>query len=256
MAGSNASPKPAETKLAKTRRHQRKPEYVSVTAMNYRKTEMDVAKLIDCLTEWRRELRTARSAAQEVAPRRSRSPSRARRMVSTLSLTPSYPRGNPLTESMEFTDGDGRGWLAYIEGARRDPPTPKRRGTTVLPDRYLRFDSATESRFTSLLPAGSPFLAEARLQALLHEAQPGLLSAPTNGSPAAASFRLGHRVIDWSTRALESGRDAIADWSRRWEEAASRREALRCHVLELWSGAANRLHGIVGVLLGHRPIRL
>ena len=46
----------------------------------------------------------------------------------------------------------------------------QRRSANVLPDRHLRFDSATESRFASLLHTGSPFLAEARLQSLLDEA--------------------------------------------------------------------------------------
>ena len=181
----NAPPQPAEPKLANRHGHQRKPEFESVTAVNYRKTEKDVVKLIDCLAEWTRDLQAARSAAPEVPPRRSRSRSHARRVVSTVSLTPFYPRGNPLTESMEFTDRDGVVWLAYIEGA---PGSPLREvgSATNLPDRHLRFDSATESRFTSLLPAGSPFLAEARLQSLLDEAQPDLPSALTTGSPARA----------------------------------------------------------------------
>jgi hypothetical protein len=254
MAGRNPPPRPAQPKLANGHRHQSKPEYESVTAVNYRKTEKDVVKLIDCLAEWTRDLRAARSAPPEVPRRRSRSPSPARRVVSTVSRTPSYPRGNPLTESMEFTDRDGAVWLAYIEGGRRDPRRQVG-SATILPDRHLRFDSATESRFTSLVPAGSPFLAEARLQSLLDEAQPDLPLALTTGSSARARFSPGHRVIKWSTRAVESGRDAIADWSRRWQQTASRREAVRRHTLELLSGAANTMHGMVEVLLGHRPAR-
>ncbi|HEX5575636.1 MAG TPA: hypothetical protein VFX42_07155 [Gemmatimonadales bacterium] len=154
---------------------------------------------------------------------------------------------------MEFTDRDGAVWLAYIEAGRR---APKRKvGTaTVLPDRHLRFDSATESRFTSLVPAGSPFLAETRLQSLLDEAQADLPLALTTGSPARARFSPGHRVIQWSTRAVESGGEAIADCSRRWQQTASGREALRRHTLELLLGAANTLHGMVEVLLGHRRV--
>jgi len=158
MAARNVSPKPAEPKPAEPKpanrhRQQRKPEYPSVTAVNYRKTEKDVAKLIECLAEWKRDLRAARSAAPEVPPRRSRSGSDARRAVSTVSQTPFYPRGNPLTESMEFTDRDGTVWLAYLESAQR--ATGKQRGSaSALPDRHLRFDSPTESRFTSLVPAG------------------------------------------------------------------------------------------------------
>ena len=253
MAEKNA-PKPAEPRLANRQPHQRKPEYESVTVENYRKTEKDVVKLIDCLAEWTRDLRAARSAAPTVPPPRSRSRSHARRVVSTVPVTPFYPRGNPLTESMEFTDRDGAVWLVYIEGARR--PVRRQLGSaTVLPDRHLRFDSATESRFTSVVPAGSPFLAEARLQSLMDEAQPDLPLALTTGSPARALSSPGYRVNEWSTRAVESGREAIADWSRRWQQTASRSEALRGHVLKLLSGAANTMHGMVEVLLGHRPAR-
>jgi hypothetical protein len=254
MAETNAPATPAEPKLATKQRQRRKPEDRSVTAVNDSRTEKDVAKLIDCLAEWTRDLQAVRSGAPEVPPRRSRSPSRVRRVVSTASRTPSYPRGNPLTESMEFTDRDGAVWLAYIEGAQ-SAPRRQRGSATALPGRHLRFDSATESRFTSLVPAGSPFLGEARLQSLLAEAQPNLPSALNTGSPARARFSLGHRVIEWSTLAVESGREAIADWSRRWQKKASPSEALRRHVLELLSGAANTMHGMVDVLLGHRPAR-
>jgi len=239
MAARNVSPNPAEPKPANRRRQQRKPE-------NYRKTEKDIAKLIDCLAEWTQDLQAARSAAPEVPPRRSRSRSGAPRVVSA-SLTPFYARGNPLTESMEFTDRDGTDWLAYIESTQRAPG--KQRGSaSALPDRHLRFDSAAESRFTSIVPAGSPFLAEARLQSLLDEAQPDLPLAVTTGSPARALSNPGYRVIEWSTGAVESGRRAIADWSPGWQQ-------MRRDVLELLSGAANTIHGMVGVLLGHRPAR-
>jgi hypothetical protein len=254
MAGRKAPPKPAEPKLARRRRHRRKPEYEPVTAVNYRKTAKDVVKLIDCLAELTRDLQAARSAASGLPPSRSRSRSHARRVVSTVSLAPFYPRGNPLTQSMEFTDRDGAVWLAYIEGTGR-PPEEQPGSATVLPDRHLRFDSATDSRFTSLLPAGSPFLAEARLQSLLDESQPDPPSALTMGSPARTPSSPRDRAIYASTRAVESGREAIADWSRRWQRTASRMEALRHYVLELLSGAANTMHGMVEILLGHRPAR-
>ena len=122
---------------------------------------------------------------QKCLPADTRSRSEARRVVSTVSLAPSYPRGNPLTESMEFSDRDGAVWLVYIEGAPRPPGWYLESGT-ALPDRHLRFDSASESRFTSHLPAGSPFLAEARLQSLLDEAQPDPPLTMTTGSPAPA----------------------------------------------------------------------
>jgi hypothetical protein len=250
MAGRNEAPKPAKPKPASTRRHQTKSDDDSVNAMSYRKKEKDVADLLDVLAELTRDLRPTRSAAPAVPSRRSRSPSRGRKVVSNGPLRPSYPRGNPLTESMEFTDRNGTIWLAYIEGTRQDPPRRQRRSTTALPDRHLRFDSATESRFTSLVPAGAPFLAEARLQSLLDEAQPEQPLALTTGSSAGAQVSSRQRVIEWSTRAVGSSRDAIEECSRRWQETASRREALRRHILELRSGAANRMHGTVEVLLG------
>jgi hypothetical protein len=253
MAARNASPLPAEPKPANRPRKQRKPADQPVTAVTYRKSDKDVAKLINCLAEWTRDLREARSAAPEGPARRSRSRS-CRRVVSTVSLTPRYPRGNALTQSMEFTDRDGAVWLAYIESAQ-PVPAKQRRRASVLPDRHLRFDSATESRFTSLVPAGSPFLAEARLQSLLDGAQPDLSLALTTGSPARAHSDPGQRVIEWSTRAVGSCRGTIAGWSRGWQRAASRTEAMRRPVLELLSGTANTMYGMVEALLGHRPAR-
>ena len=254
MAGRNASPKPAEPKLAHRRQHQRKPKYESVTAVSASKTEKDVVKLIECLAQWTRDLQAAHSAALRVPAGRSRSHSRARRLVSTVSRPPSYPRGNPLTESMEFTDRDGAVWLAYIEGVAQLPPGGQPTSATVLPERHLRFDSTTESRFTSSLPAGSPFLAETRLQSLLDGAQPDFPLPSTTGSPVRALSGPEHRVA-WWIRAVESGREAIADLSRRWRQTASRKQALRRHAVELLSGAANTMHGMVEVLLGHRPAR-
>ena len=113
---------------------------------------------------------------------------------------------------------------------------------SLLPDRHLRFDSATESRFTSLVPAGSPFLAEARLQSLLDESQPDPPSALTTGSPARTTSSPGDRAIYVSTRAVESGREAIADWSQRCQQTASRIEALRRHVLR--AAVRSRQHNV------------
>jgi len=88
-----------------------------------------------------------------------------------------YPRGNPLTETMPFTDPDGVRWLVYIEGV---PPEPQRRrwGQAVLPGRRLRFDSATESRTSIHVPAGSPYLTEERLQGLLDQTHPVPVAGP------------------------------------------------------------------------------
>jgi hypothetical protein len=247
MATRNPSPKPAEPEPATRPRRQRKPENPSVTAVNYRKTEKDVARLIDRLSEWERDLRAPRSASPGVPARRSRSRSDAPSRVSRVSLKPRYPRGNPLTDWMEFTDRDGAIWLAYIESPQ--PAQVKQGGSaSVLPDRHLRFDSITESRFTSLVPAGSPFLAESRLLSLLDRAQPELPPGPATSAPARAVFNPRYRVVEWSTRAVQSGREAIADWSRRWH--GTRRD-----VVDALSGAAHTVHGMVEVLLGHRPAR-
>ena len=254
MAGKSAAPGPAEPKVANSRRQRRKPEHGSETTVNYRKTEKDVDKLIHCLAEWTEDMRTARCATPEAPVRRKQSSNHARRAVPTVSLARFYPRGNPLTLSMEFTDRDGAVWLAYVEGA---PAAPRRRGrAAVLPERHLRFDSVTESLFTSLVPAGSPFLTEARLQSLLDEAQPYPPPlALTHSSPTSASLSLRYRRIKWPARAVESGREAIAGSIRRWQQTASGREALRCHFRELLSGAANTMHGILEVLVNQRPAR-
>jgi hypothetical protein len=248
MAGRNSPSKPAEPKLADKHRQRRKREHESATAVNYPKTEKDVVKLIDSLSELTRALQAARSEAPEVSPRRSRS--RSRGVVSSVAVRPSYPRGNPLTESMEFADRDGTVWLAYVEGGQGSPLREVGSAST-LPDRHLRFDSATESRFTALLPAGSPFLAEARLQSLLDESQPDPALSRTTDSPAGVVSIPEYRALALSDRAVESGREAIAAWSRRWQRTGSRMEALRRDLRELLSGAASTM----GALLGHRPAR-
>jgi hypothetical protein len=252
MAGRNSPSKPAEPKLANKHRQRRTREHESATAVKYPKTEKDVVKLIDCLSEWTLTLQAARSAAAEVSPRRSRS--RSRGVVPSVAVKPPYPRGNPLTESMEFADLNGTVWLAYIEGAQGSP-IREVGSASNLPDRHLRFDSATESRFTAHLPAGSPFLVEARLQSLLDESQPDSSLAQTTDSPARAVSIPEYRAVALSTRAVESGREAIAAWSRRWQRAGSRMEALGRDLVELRCGAANAMHGMVGALLGHRPAR-
>ncbi|HKH82864.1 MAG TPA: hypothetical protein VKA25_04185 [Gemmatimonadales bacterium] len=250
MARRNAPPGPTKAKAAKKARTQKKPDE-PIAVVNYRKTENDMAKLIESLNEWTQDLRAAHSAALEVPARKSRSASNTRKAVSTASRKPSYPRGNPLTESMEFKDHEGMVWLVYIEGAPLTPNEQRGRAA-VLPDRHLRFDSPAESRFTSHVPAGSPFLAEVRLQSLLDNAEPDLPMAATTDSPKRALIG---PVTEWSARAVESGREVIADGSRCWQETASQREALRRQLLERLSGAANTMHGMVDVVLGHRPAR-
>ena len=139
-------------------------------------------------------------------------------------LTPFYPRGNPLTESMPFTDRDGVRWLAYIEGV----PSAARwqRSHAGLPGRLLRFDSVSESRGTARVPAGSPFLEDARLQSLLDEAAPVSSETSTTTWRSGDASILDHPVFEWAARAGERGREVVADWSRRWRQRADRRRGL------------------------------
>jgi hypothetical protein len=147
------------------------------------------------------------------------------------------PRGNPLTESMPFADREGVTWLAYIEGIA--PPVGHYPVNGRLPGRRLRFDSDTESRVTSELPAGAPFLAEERLQGLLDRAQ--AVPAPTT-----ATWQLPEppvrlkRAVDWTVRAGKAGALALVELARRWREGADRRRELRRQAAELMSAALEK----------------
>ena len=122
--------------------------------------------------------------------------------------TPFYPRGHPLTESMPLTDADGVCWLAYVEAVPASRP-PRRQDRVTLPGRRLRFDSATEARTTTPVPAGSPFLSDARLRRLLDAAQP---VPPPPPSRRSSDVRR-HPVIELASRAEELG-SVLADPSR------------------------------------------
>jgi hypothetical protein len=154
---------------------------------------------------------------------------------------------------MEFTDRDGAAWLAYIEGCAQPGPDRQPTSAAVLPKRHLRFDCATGSRFTAAVPAGSPFLSEARLQSLLDEAQsdPPLPSAVDSRGRVLSGSEL--RVARW-IRAVGARGEAIADWHRRWRPNASRRQVPRRHAPGLLFGAVDTVHGIVANL-SHRPAR-
>jgi hypothetical protein len=159
-----------------------------------------------------------------------------------MSLTSICPRGNPLTESMPFTAQDGTSWLAYIEGVPHAPIVYGARPS--LPPRRLRFDSANESRVTAELPAGSPFLSDARLETLLDRAQP--IAPPTTASwePIESTVQL-RRAIEWSTRAGKAGVTTLAGWARRWREGADRRRALRRQAAQLLAGAIETTRRVV-----------
>jgi hypothetical protein len=130
-----------------------------------------------------------------------------------------YPRGNPLTETMPFTDPDGVRWLVYIEGV---PPDPQRRrwGQAVLPGRRLRFDSATESRTSIHVPAGSPYLTEERLQGLLDQAHPVPLAGPQ--SRAAAMLARLPPTSESGARGEQPVGAASEAWRWRWRWALER----------------------------------
>jgi hypothetical protein len=110
------------------------------------------------------------------------------------------PRGNPLTEVMPVTTAQGCRWIAYIDGY--DPVRPRHLiRQTVLPGRRLRFDSATDSRISLARPAGSPFLEERKLIALLAASHrlgdEPIPAAPQHPARAAASAAW-RRRLDWA----------------------------------------------------------
>ena len=142
-----------------------------------------------------------------------------------MSSSPLLSRGTPLTPVMEFTDSGGRAWLAYVEAA---PPVRRWRflSETVLPGRRVRFDSADESRATSRVPAGAPFLPEPRLEVLLAE------SAVLPATPAVESARANA-------------------WQDRWElvQAAVRAMARFCNV-----AATSVRRGLQHAITGYRTL--
>jgi hypothetical protein len=169
-----------------------------------------------------------------------------------VSSTLHYPRGNPLTESMPFTDRDGAHWLVYIEGIPEPRWRPWRRAT--IPGRHLRFDSVAESWVTTEVPAGSPFLTDARLQTLLDRAHPVPLSPASTWPPLEAPARP-HRTREWAALAREQGNAVLADWSRRWLESAGRRQALAEHGERVLSAALDTAHTLLARIISGRRLK-
>jgi len=148
---------------------------------------------------------------------------------------------------MPFTDADGVCWLAYVEAVPAGRP-PRRQDRLTLPGRRLRFDSATESRTTTHVPAGSPFLGDACLRRLLGTAQP---VPPPPPSRRSSDVRR-HPVIELASRAEELGA-VLADpsWPRR--RTADRRLAVPFRLRQLVSAAFDQLlKPVEAVLRGRR----
>ena len=134
---------------------------------------------------------------------------------------PAYPRGIPLTDAATLTDAAVTGWLVYVEPAPAE--TPFRRSAVVLPGRRLRFDSLERSLVVSPIPAGSPFLSDGRLLALLAAAQPLPPAAPA-GTQRMMPARI-LRSVDWAgsvTGAAAAVRETAA---RQWRATAPLRRA-------------------------------
>jgi hypothetical protein len=99
-----------------------------------------------------------------------------------------YPRGNALTDSVQFIDRDGIAWLVYVEGIPLAPQTGWRTRARI-PGRTLRFDSFSQSRLGREVPAGAPYLRPDRLQELLDGAHSADVEFATPASAAPHSRR-------------------------------------------------------------------
>ena len=164
---------------------------------------------------------------------------------------PPYLLGVPLTDVMAFTARGGTCWTVYIEGI--PSPAPRRwRSQTLLPARRLRFDSDSESRAITPVPAGAPFLSEARLQELLDRAAPvDDLSAAVGPDLQGRSLHSAARAARLATAVLAAG--VLAEGGRRRRRAAERQRGLRSRTEELVAGAADRLVVWVAGFLKGRP---
>jgi hypothetical protein len=152
---------------------------------------------------------------------------------------------------MELTGRDGTRWLVYVEAVPSNRPRARISGVDLLPDRRLRFDSASESRVLGEVPAGSPFLPEARLQELLAFAAP-LAGAEALETPLPADNDRGGSGSP--TRAIKLGAAvaataAVTEGVRRWHQARERRRSIRSRLDRGLAAAAERVTLWVGALL-------
>lgn len=159
------------------------------------------------------------------------------------------PRGIPLTESMPFTGRDGGQWLAYIEGAPPEHPWGMWY-RTMLPQRRLRFDSASESRVAELVPPGAPFLAEHRLQLLLESARP----VPPPPPVVRSRYKPWRRnlIVRWLSRAADVGDAVRAESAHRWRQGTVGRASIRYRLTRSVSGTLGGLVSRVEVALSGR----
>jgi hypothetical protein len=152
------------------------------------------------------------------------------------------PRGIPLTESMPFTGRDGGQWLAYIEGAPPEHPWGMWY-RAMLPSRWLRFDSRTESRIAESVPTGAPFLPEPRLQLLLESARP-LPPVPPGPRSRFKPWRR-NPLIRWISRMADVGDAVRAESAYRWTQGAPGRRDFAYRVRHGFARTADAVTGPV-----------
>jgi hypothetical protein len=112
--------------------------------------------------------------------------------------------------------------VAYIEAF---PPVRRWRflSQTMLPGRRLRFDSASDSRVCFTVPAGSPFLDQRRLQALLARSSP----PPPEPAPEPTLPERGRDILQAIARGYSWVCRSLASWLREGGHRA--RSAWRMH---------------------------
>ena len=168
--------------------------------------------------------------------RRGRTPSGARsvQLPAPPVTRPAYPRGNAHTDWVAITDADGTSWLCYVE-----PVTPEesfRRSAAVLPGRRLRFDSLERSLCVSSVPAGAPFLSEARLHQLLAEAGP-LVASPGRARPVVGAGQA-LRSVDWGASLAGVGAALREAAVQQWRSTAELRRLCTRGLVHLVAPAA------------------
>jgi hypothetical protein len=126
---------------------------------------------------------------------------------------------------MPLTTADGVRWIAYVEGFPRE--SLRFRNRTMLPGRRLRFDSASGSWISLIVPAGAPFLSQGQLTELLRRAQPF--------PPPFIPPRVPRHVLFWRwmvermVRGVRWGFALAGETHRRWREDRAR-AAARLHL--------------------------